>query len=136
MLLHFLRLKFSFFLPSCIERKSWQKNQSLSYSNIFNNVNKEFLPKNPFQKVPPTKKISPPKNPLKIFLPNKSSQNSFKTKKVPKNSPKKSKKFLKKFLGFWQYQLPYIALKGEKPFRACSFYVFEKNILLQCIHTK
>ena len=37
-----------------IETKSWQKHQSLSDSNYladFNNVNKEFLPKNPPKKI-------------------------------------------------------------------------------------
>ena len=31
----------------------------------------------------------------------------------------KSKQFLKKLLRFWKYPIPYIALRGLKPFWAC-----------------
>ena len=96
----------SFFLPS-IETKSWKKpkswqtNQFLSYTNNFNNVNKEFLPKNSSQKILPknfSRRNSPkeilPKNsskkiPPKKILPKILQKNS---KKFQKNSPKKTQK--------------------------------------------
>ena len=93
----------------CIEIKSWQTNQSLSYSNNladFNNVNKEFLQKNFSQKNPPKKFLQ--KNSSKKIL----------QKIPPKNSSKKiPKKIQKRFL---KYPMPYIALRGRKPFQACS----------------
>ena len=109
------------FLPSfCFQTKSWQKDQSLSDSNSladFNNVNKEFIPKNFPKKIFSKKsyqKFSPktilPKNSSNDIPPKKSS------KKFPKNFPKNSKKksfqnsFSIKFLRFWKFPLPYIAL--------------------------
>ena len=65
-----------YFLPS-ITPKSWQKHQFLSHSNNladFNNVNEEFLPKNP---------------PKKILQ--KDSSKKRETKKIPE----RSKKYLK-----------------------------------------
>ena len=53
----------------------------------------------------PPKKIFP-KNPSKKYL--------------QKNSPRKNPpKKIQKILWFWKYPIPYIALGGRKPFRAC-----------------
>ena len=91
-------ISFSIETKSWQKQKSWKTKQFLPYSNNladFNNVNK-----NSFQRIPP-KKILP-----KNF-----------SKKIP---PKKSSKMIpQKFLRFWKYPIPYIALGGQKPFRAC-----------------
>ena len=94
---------------------------------------KEFLSKNP----PPNNphKKSSQKNPLKKNLPKKFSQKNTpkkfhqkkilqkilqkNSKKIPNKFQKLPKQFLKKFLRFWKYPIPYIALRGQKPFRAC-----------------
>ena len=64
-------------------------------SLLYNNINKEFLPKKSSQKIFP--KNPPKKNPPKRILPKKSSQKiplkkflQKESKKNPKNSPKKS----------------------------------------------
>ena len=62
---------------------------------------KEFVPKN-------SSKTNPQKKFLKKFL-----------KKYSQKIPKKSKLFLKKLPRFWKYPIPYIALRGLKPFWAC-----------------
>ena len=57
------------------------------------------------------------KNSLRI-----SKKNPKKIQKFPKFFPKiqkMSKQFLKKFIRFWKHPIPYIALGGRKPFRAC-----------------
>ena len=127
-----------YFLPS-ITPKSWQKHKFHSYSNTlanFNNVNKEFLPKNPPKKSSPT---NPPKKFLQKIRPKNSSKkilwknfkknfkkNSKQIQQNPKNSPKISEKIqkiskqlLKKFPIFRKCPISYIALGGRKPFRAC-----------------
>ena len=40
-------------------------------------------------------------------------------KYFPQNIQKSSEQFLKKFSRFWKYPIPYIVLRGWKPFRAC-----------------
>ena len=87
----------------CLEKQNHSLSLNLvvwcaNIQNNFNNANKEFLTKSSLQKIPPKK-----------FLPKESS------KKIQKIS----KWFLKKFLRFWKYPIPYIALRGRKPFRAC-----------------
>ena len=83
------------------------KNQNLD-KEINSNLNKEFLPKNSSQKIPPEK-----------ILLKKSSQKIL--KKISKQ--KKSKKNLKNPNNFQtisqKIPIPYIALRGRKPFRAC-----------------
>ena len=82
----------SSFLPSPL-RQNLDKNQNLD-KQVNSNVNKEFLPKNSSQKIPPKK------NPPKKILPKNSFQkNSYKEnppkkilKKNPKNSPKNPEK--------------------------------------------
>ena len=120
--------KFSFLPFSLLHTsKSWQTNQSVSYSNNFNNINKEFLPKSSSQKAPPKKillkKFLPKhfyqKNPPEKFLPKNFSQKSL--KKFSQQIQKISKQFFKKILRFWNHPIPYIALRGRKPFRACFF---------------
>ena len=77
-------------------RQNLDKNQNLDKQIILpKNSSQKFLPKN-----------SSPKNPPKKF------------QKFPKD-PKNLKQFLKKFLRFWKSPIPYIALGGWKPFRAC-----------------
>ena len=116
----------SFLFPSFfIETKSWQKHQSISDSNKlvdFNNINKYFL-KTSSQKNLPKKILQKilPKNPPKEILPKRSSQ---KNPKPPKKIQEKSKKFQNNSSNsswFWKYPIPYIALGGRKPFRACFF---------------
>ena len=41
------------------------------------------------------------------------------SQKIHQKNWKISKQFLKKFLRFWKYPIPYIELRGRKPFRAC-----------------
>ena len=75
-----------------IETKSYQNHEFFQYlSNLaeFNNLNKNF-----------SKKILP-NNPPK------------------ESSQKISTQFLKKILKFWKYPIPYITLRGRKPFWAC-----------------
>ena len=80
---------------------------------------KEFHPKNSIQRIPP-----------KEFHPKNSSQKILPKKFLQKNSSKKSSKRIpKKFQAtsqkiFWKYPIPYIALRGRKPFRACLLYFF------------
>jgi hypothetical protein len=75
-------LKIEIFLPSALRQNlDKQTNQFFSYSNNFNNVNKEFLPKSSTQKKFLPKNFSQ-KNPLKKF-PKKS-------KKFPNNFSKNS----------------------------------------------
>ena len=81
--------------------------------NLDKNINsllistKEFLPKN-------SSKKNSPKNPPKKYLPKKSSK-----KVLLKNSPPKSKNFPSNISKNFQDPIPYIALGGRKPFRAC-----------------
>ena len=105
----------------------------IPYSNnlaALNNVNKEFLSKIPPKKFLP-KKFSqkiPPKN----ILPKNSSQKihtKISSQNIPKKIQKISKKFLKKFLRFWKYPIPYIALGGRKPFRACFIEYLTQNVI-------
>ena len=60
-------------------------------------------------------------------------------KEFPKNSsqkflPKKSPKFPKKFLRFWKYPIPYIALRGRKPVRACFIKYLVIKAFLVCFY--
>ena len=123
-------LKF-FLLPSLIEwdkitPKSWQKHQF--FVNFYQVIlPKEFLPKSFSQKTPP-KKIRPHKK----FLSKNSSKNFSKniSKKIPQKIQKMLKQFLKKLSRFWKYPIPYIALGGRKPFRACCFRTFSSPSFL------
>ena len=85
-----------FFLPSCLETKSWQTNQFLLHSSQ-RIPPKKFLPENFSQKNPPKK-----------FL-----------QKILNKIQKCSKQIFKQFLRFWKNPIPYIALRGRKPFRIC-----------------
>ena len=49
-------------------------------------------------------------------IPNEFWKNS---QRISQKFPKKIQKIPKKFPRFWKYLIPYIALKGQKPFRAC-----------------
>ena len=75
------------------------------------------FPKNSSQTIPP-QKILPKKflqnNSSKKIPPKKILLND--SKKIPQNIQKISKQCLKKFLRFWKYSIPYIALRGPKPF--------------------
>ena len=78
-------------------RQNLDKNQNLD-KQVNSNVNKEFLPKNSYQRIPPKKIL--PKNPPKKFLPRKFLQkilwkNSLKISKQFKKKQKISKQFLK-----------------------------------------
>ena len=74
----------------------------IQIKSLFNNANKEFLPKISSQKTPP-KKLFPKNFSQKNFLPKKSSQNNLTTnfQKIHKTFPKDPKKIpsknLKKF---------------------------------------
>ena len=120
-----LRIKISCPSSFCIETKSWQKPKSWK-TNQFQCKQrippKEFLPKKSsqksFQRIPPKKfcqKNSSKKSSGKIP---KKFQKKFQ-KKQTKKFQKNSKQFLQNFLRFWKYLIPYIALRGRKPFRAC-----------------
>ena len=66
------------------------------------------------------------------ILPKKSSKKNSSQKillKISQQIQKISKQFLKNFLRFWKYPIPYIALGGRKPFRACfnKYYDFFFN---------
>ena len=52
------------------------------------------------------------------------------SKKSPKKIQKISKQFFKKFLRFWKYPIPYIALGGLKPFRACLYLNYRKGFVI------
>ena len=84
----------------CFSIKSWQNHQPVDFQK---NSSQKILSKNSSQKKSsqkiPTKKPS----------------------KIPKNFIKMSTNFLLKILRFWKYPIPYIALRGRKPFRACFF---------------
>ena len=109
------------FCPSSFETKSWQKHHSLSDSNKlvdFNNINKEFLPKNPPKKI--LLKESSQKNPAKKFSqkihPKKIQE---KSTKFPKKILKKSQKFqtiAQKVPNFENIQFPTSFLEAENPF--------------------
>ena len=75
-----------------------------------------------------------------LFILPKNSQRIFKKipqkcQRIPTEFPKKSQKIPqkirlpKKFLRFWKYPIPYIALRGRKPFRACSCNKWKKSTL-------
>ena len=120
-------LKIEIFLPSfSIETKSWQKSKSWQTINPFHiQITLTMSWKNSSQKVHP-KKTTPKK-----FLQKKSSKN------IPPKNPQKfppkiqniSKQFVKKIIRFWKYTIPYIALRGQKPFRACLLQTFISNML-------
>ena len=110
-------------------RQNLYKQINPFHIQITNNVNKEFLPKSSSQVIPPPKKVPPKK-----FLPKKSSKKiSLKKssqknppkispknfKKVPKNSPQKIQS--QKIPKILKISHSYIALSGQKPFRACFF---------------
>ena len=85
----------------------FSKNSSQKNSSQKNSPNK-ILQKNSSQK-------NPPKNHSKKF------------QKIPQKSPKNQKKKKIQTISqksFWKYPIPYIALRGRKPFRAC----FSKNV--------
>ena len=80
------------------------------------------------KKIPPKKfpqKNSSQKNSSQKIHPNNFSQKIHTKKssqKIPRNFFKKSNENPKIFLIlniFWKYPIPYIALRGRKPFRAC-----------------
>ena len=137
----------SSFLP-CAFRQNLDKDQNLDkqinsfYIEIKQRIPpKEFLQKQSSQKNPPknpSKKILP-KNSCKIFPPKNPSEKFQKIPKKSKQFPKIFqqflKKLLKKFLRFWKYPIPYIALGGRKPFRACYIHAstFSHNSL-SCFH--
>ena len=90
-------LNSSFFLPSAL-RQDLNKNQ-------------KFLPKNSSQKLPP-----------KNFLEKKFLQNN-PPQKFSKNYKRTTRKFQTISQKFYDFEnpIPYIALRGQKPFRACFF---------------
>ena len=117
--------------------KSWQTNQFLLYSNKFLSADfnngwqtNQFLPysNNFFYQL--TLKMYETSWLLKLYIiiensqrisqriPKEFPKNSQRIlKKFPKNSPK-IEEFPQKFPRFWKYPIPYIALRGRKPFRA------------------
>ena len=92
------------FLPKTSSPKKFlQKNPTKKF------LQKKFLPKNSFINIPPKKSSKK--------FPQKFPKNS---KKFPKKFPSS---FSKKFLRFWKYWIPYIALRGRKPFRTCDYFI-------------
>ena len=118
---------------SSIETKSWQKPKFWQTSQFQCKQRirpKEFvpiiLPKNP-----PKKFL--PKNSSKKFLP-KNSSKKFSQKNIPpkksfRKIPKKFQTISQKNPKFWKYPIPYIALRSQKPFWACSVCRFDHSII-------
>ena len=116
------------FLSSLLLDKILTKTKILTDKSI--PMYKEFLPKKSFKKNPPKKFLQ--KNFSKKFPKNLKRKIPKNSRKFPKKIRKISKLSLKRFLGFWKYPIPYIALRGRKPLRACLFWHSKQCLYKTC----
>ena len=112
-LLVFIEFFFGKIQPILTQKNDFEST-NIHWKNPLKKSSQKILPKKFSLKIPP-----------KIFVPRNSWQQNYLQKNplkkfLPKNSYHKIiSKIPKKFLRFWNYPIPYIALRRRKLFRAC-----------------